>query len=97
MLTDKNKTIDEIEKVTVSAFLRRRLIVMVKMLKFVETLAEAESYIQQGHVSVGKEIVKDPDYLVSRNMEDHVTWDDKSKIKRKVQQFKEEADDYDLL
>ena len=70
---------------------------MLKVLKFVETLSEAETYIQQGHVTVGKEILKDPDYIVSRNMEDHIGWDDKSKIKRKVKQFKEEADDYDLL
>ena len=82
---------------TVSAFLRRRLVVILKVLKFVETLSEAESYIQQGHVMVGKEVIKDIDYLVSRNMEDHINWDDKSKIKRKVQQFKEEADDYELL
>ena len=96
-MTDKNQSIEDIEKVTVSAFLRRRLVVMLKLLKFVETLSEAETYIQQGHVAVGKEIIRDPDYLVSRKMEDHISWDDKSKIKRKVQQFKEEADDYDLL
>lgn len=70
---------------------------MLKMLKFVEMLSEAETYIQQGHVMVGKDVIRDPDYLVSRNMEDHINWDDKSKIKRKVQQFKEEADDYELL
>jgi U3 small nucleolar ribonucleoprotein protein IMP3 len=30
-------------------------------------------------------------------MEDYVTWSDNSKIKRKVEAFNDELDDYDLL
>lgn len=43
----------------------------------------------QGHVRIGPEAVTDPAFLVTRNMEDFVTWVDTSKIKRKVQKFNE--------
>ncbi len=51
----------------------------------------------QGHVRLGPETVTDPAFLVTRSMEDFVTWVDTSKIKRKVQRFNEALDDYDLL
>ena len=43
----------------------------------------------QGHVRIGPETVTDPAFLVTRNMEDFVTWVDTSKIKRKVQKYNE--------
>lgn len=46
---------------------------------------------------IGTEVVKDPDFLVSRKMEDHIGWNDASKIKRKVKEFNNELDDYDLI
>lgn len=30
-------------------------------------------------------------------MEDHIAWNDASKIKRKVKEFNNELDDYDLI
>ena len=41
--------------------------------------------------------VTDPAHLVSRSMEDFVTWVDTSKIKRKVLRYNDKLDDYDLL
>ena len=70
---------------------------MLKMLKYVENLRESETYIEQGHFMVGNEIIKDGDYLVSRRMEDHISWNDKSKIKRKIMKFKDELDDYEFI
>lgn len=46
---------------------------------------------------LGNEVIKDPDFLVSRKMEDHITWNDRSKIKRKIQDHHNQLDDYDLL
>ena len=43
----------------------------------------------QGHVRIGPETVTDPAFLVTRSMEDFVTWVDTSKIKRKVQKYNE--------
>lgn len=66
-------------------------------LKFAEHLKEAVTYTEQGHIRVGPEIVTDPAFLVTRNMEDFVTWVDSSKIKKKIMQYNERLDDYDLL
>jgi U3 small nucleolar ribonucleoprotein protein IMP3 len=35
-------------------------------------------------IRIGPSIVTDPAMLVTRNMEDHITWTDNSKIKAKV-------------
>ena len=96
VLTGKEGTEKTLEKVSVSRLVRRRLLVMLKSLKFVETLKEGETYIQQGHIMVGNEVVRDSDLLVSRQLEDHITWNDKSKIKRKIMRFNQKEDDFEL-
>ena len=66
-------------------------------LKLAEYLKEAVTFIEQGHIRVGPETVTDPAFLVTRNMEDFVTWVDSSKIKRKLLQYNDKLDDYDML
>ncbi|XP_028791779.1 U3 small nucleolar ribonucleoprotein protein IMP3-like [Neltuma alba] len=85
------------ERLTVSSFCRRRLATVLVRLKFAEQLKEAVTYIEQGHIRVGPETVTDPAFLVTRNMEDFITWVDSSKIKRKVLQYNDKLDDYDLM
>jgi U3 small nucleolar ribonucleoprotein protein IMP3 len=85
------------QKITVSAFCRRRLAVVLFRLKMAETLKLAITFIQQGHVRVGPHVVTDPAFLVSKTMEDYITWVDQSKIKRKVLKYNDELDDFDLL
>ena len=51
----------------------------------------------QGHIRVGPETVTDPAFLVTRPMEDFVTWVDTSKIRRKVLAYNDQLDDFDLL
>ena len=41
--------------------------------------------------------VSDPAYLVTRQMEDYVTWVDTSKVKRTVMKYNDKLDDFDLL
>ncbi len=53
--------------------------------------------VLQGHVRVGPETILEPAYLVTRPMEDFVTWVDTSKIRRKVLAYNDKLDDYDLL
>ena len=43
------------------------------------------------------ETVTDPAFLVTRNLEDHVTWVDTSKIRRKISKYNDKLDDYELL
>ena len=62
-----------------------------------DTLTAAITYIEQGHVRVGTDVVTDPAFLVTRNMEDFVTWVDSSKIKRNIAKYKGVVDDFDLL
>ena len=69
---------------------------MVRM-KFCETLKEAVTFVEQGHVRVGPTVVTDPAFLVTRSFEDFVTWVDSSKIKRTVAKYNDALDDYDLL
>lgn len=85
------------EKLAASALCRRRLPVILTRLKFAETMREAVTLVEQGHIRVGPETVTDPAYLVSRAMEDYVTWVDTSKIKRTVMKYNDKLDDYDLL
>ncbi|XP_073012651.1 U3 small nucleolar ribonucleoprotein protein IMP3 isoform X2 [Typha latifolia] len=75
----------------------RRLSSVLVNLKFAEHLKEAVTYIEQGHVRVGPDTITDPAFLVTRNMEDFVTWVDSSKIKRKVMEYNETLDDYDAM
>ena len=96
ILKSKDGTESTLEKISVSSMVRRRLVVMLKSLKFVETLKEGELYLSQGHFMIGNQMVKDPDFLVSRMLEDHISWNDKSKIKRKVKRFNQNEDDFEL-
>jgi len=66
-------------------------------IKMAERLKEAVTYIEQGHVRVGPEVVTDPAFLVTRNMEDFITWVDSSKIKRKLMEYNDALDDYDAM
>lgn len=52
-----------------------------------EFIKNATDLIEQGHVRVGTEVVKDPAFLVSRTLEDFVTWVDSSKIRRHVMEY----------
>lgn len=83
--------------VTVSAFCRRRLGVLMVRIGMVDNVTTACKFIEQSHIRVGTEVVSDPAFLVSRSMEDHIQWVDTSKIKRTVLKYREKLDDFDLL
>lgn len=90
--------LSEVEKsVSVSAFCRRRLPVVMTRLHMAETVQAATKLIEQGHVRVGTEPVTDTAFLVTRGMEDFVTWVQGSKIKRNILKYREKLDDFDLL
>ncbi|CAC01774.1 ribosomal protein-like [Arabidopsis thaliana] len=91
------KSLTLTERLSVSSFCRRRLSTVLVHLKFAEHHKEAVTYIEQGHVRVGPETITDPAFLVTRNMEDFITWVDSSKIKRKVLEYNDTLDDYDML
>ena len=61
----------------------------------VQSLQAAVKFIEQGHVRVGPERVSDPAFLVSRNLEDYVTWTDTSAIKKQIQDYNGLRDDFE--
>ena len=46
---------------------------------------------------VGVDLISDPAFLVTREMEDYVTWVDTSKIKQHIMKYNDKLDDFDLL
>lgn len=85
------------EKISVSAFCKRRLPHVLIKLKMAKHMNHAISLIEHGHIRIGMDLVTDPARLVTRDMEDLVTWSEGSKYKRAIQEFKDEQDDYDML
>lgn len=96
LISSKN-SLSQLSKVTVDSFCRRRLSsIMVRPLKMSQNLGESSQFITQGHIKVGPDTIKDPSFLVTRNMEDFVTWVDQSKIRRKISEYHGTTDDYNL-
>lgn len=93
----RGKLSDVENKISPSAFARRRLPVVMLRLRMADHLSAAVKFVEQGHVRVGPEVVTDQAYLVNRNMEDFVTWVDGSKIKAGALRYRDKLDDFDLL
>ncbi|TPX13294.1 uncharacterized protein E0L32_006267 [Thyridium curvatum] len=83
--------------VTVSAFARRRLPVVMTRLHMAETVTAAIKMIEQGQVRVGTEVVTDPAFFCTRSLEDFVTWSVGSKVKRNIMKYRDQLDDFELL
>lgn len=93
----QNKRLLACDKIAASTLCRRRLPVVLVRLKFAETMKEAVTLVEQGHIRVGPDSVTDPTFLVTRTMEDYITWTDTSKIKRTIMKYNDKLDDFDLL
>lgn len=92
-----SESLAKADKVSVSAFCRRRLPVVMVRLKMAESVREAVDLVQAGNVRVGPNTVKDPAFLITRSLEDFVTWTDHSKIRRHIAKYNDKLDDFDLL
>lgn len=68
------KLSDVDNKLTVAAFCRRRLAVVMCMSKMAETVSAAVKFIEQGHVRVGPDTITDPAYLVTRYAHESVNF-----------------------
>lgn len=90
-------SLKQAEDLTASSICRRRLPVIMVRLKMAETMKTAVTFVEQGQVRVGPHVVTDPAFLVTKSMEDYVTWVDTSKVRRTVQKYNEKLDDFDLL
>lgn len=86
-LIPTKESLEMASKVNASRFCRRRLPLVMLRNKMAQSLQAAVKFIEQGHVRVGPERVLDPAFLVTRKMEDYVTWTDTSAIKRQIQDY----------
>lgn len=77
--------------------LRRRLSAMLVRMKMATNITEAHQLITRGNIRVGPQILTDPAFLVTRNMEDFITWSDTSKIRAVISKVDNRVDDYDIL
>ncbi|XP_040410251.1 U3 small nucleolar ribonucleoprotein protein IMP3 [Cygnus olor] len=84
------------EKVSAASFCRRRLPCVLLKLRMAQDLRHAVTFVEQGHVRVGPDVVTDPALLVPRAVEDFVTWADGSRLRQKVLDYNQERDDFDL-
>ncbi|XP_048777501.1 U3 small nucleolar ribonucleoprotein protein IMP3-like [Ostrea edulis] len=96
-LTETKRSLELADRVNATSFCRRRLPVLMVKSHMAQTLKAATTFIEQGHIRVGPEVVKDPAFLVTRNMEDFVTWTDTSAIRKHVLDYNEMRDDFDLM
>lgn len=96
-LINQGSSLKQAEDTTASAICRRRLPVIMVRLKMAETMRAAVTFVEQGQVRVGPHVVTDPAFLVTKAMEDYVTWVDTSKVRRTVQKYNDKLDDFDLL
>lgn len=96
-LIDTASSLAKAEAIPASAFCRRRLPVVLVRLRMAESLKEAVTFIEQGQVRVGPTVVTDPALIVTRTLEDFVTWTDSSRVRRAVERYNDRLDDFELL
>eukprot|EP00392_Amoebophrya_sp_AT5.2_P016101 g16344.t1 len=96
-LTSSRQSLKLTERLPVSVFCRRRLPVILTQNKMAENLTQATEFIEHGHVRIGPDRVTNAALHVTRDMEDHITWAEGSKIKRHVQAYRGVEDDYELM
>lgn len=65
-LIPTRQSLELCDSLTASSFCRRRLPVVMVRNKMAESIKDATKFIEQGHVRVGIELVKDPAFLVTR-------------------------------
>ena len=67
VINTASKTSEVENKLSVSAFCRRRIAVVMARLRMCETVSAGVKFVEQGHVRVGPEVITDPAYLVPRS------------------------------
>ncbi|XP_015678301.1 U3 small nucleolar ribonucleoprotein protein IMP3 isoform X1 [Protobothrops mucrosquamatus] len=90
-------SLEQCDRVSASSFCRRRLPCLLIKLRMAQNLKSAVTFVEQGHIRVGPEVVTDPAFLVTRAMEDFITWTDSSRIRQHVLNYNQERDDFDLV
>ena len=86
-LIPSKESLEMAANVSASRFCRRRLPLVMLRNRMAQTLPAAVKFVEQGHVRVGPERITDPAFLVSRKLEDYITWTDTSAIRKQIQDY----------
>ncbi|KAI5179715.1 U3 small nucleolar ribonucleoprotein IMP3 [Nematocida sp. AWRm80] len=82
-----SKRLIECSKVGVGSFCRRRLSSILVSIKLVPDIQTAVTLISHGHIKLGTQTTTDSSIIISRAIEDYITWRDESKIKQAIEKF----------
>ena len=96
-IISKDNGLIDLEHLSASTFCRRRLAVVLVSMRFCETVEDATKLVEAGHIRLGPDLVTNPAVHITREMADHLTWAEGSSMKRKICEFRNEIDDYELL
>eukprot|EP01070_Trichotokara_eunicae_P012118 Trichotokara_eunicae@DN8568_c0_g1_i1.p1 len=96
VIKSTNLGLEAVSTVSVKKFCERRLATQLVRLEFVENLHDSIQYIETGHIRVGNDLIDKPAFMVPRAAEDLIAWAEGSSIKRKIRQFEDKHDDYEL-
>ncbi|KAJ6250903.1 u3 small nucleolar ribonucleoprotein imp3 [Anaeramoeba flamelloides] len=95
-LTKSKKNLETCDRISATSFCRRRLPVIAKKLHFAENMKQAVMFTEQGHFSLGPNVVEDPKLIIPISMEKYITWTSGSVLKRKIANYHDNVDDFDL-
>ncbi|OAG32770.1 U3 small nucleolar ribonucleoprotein IMP3 [Nematocida sp. ERTm5] len=84
------KTLLGCAKVSVGSFCKRRLSTILPHIDMVQDIKTAVTFIKDGHVKLGVDTITDPSLIITRAMEDYITWRDQSKVKETISAFYED-------
>lgn len=93
----KDNGLTDLDALSASRFCRRRLSTVLVTSHFCENIEHAISMIEGGHIRVGPDLVTNSAVHVTREMADNITWAEGSSMKRKIREFRNEIDDFELL
>ena len=62
------KSLQKAEDISASSICRRRLPVVLVRMKMAQTMKAAVTFVEQGQVRIGPDVVTDPAYLVTRSV-----------------------------
>ena len=81
LLKENERKLDYVLGLTLSQFMDRRLQTVVAKKKIANSIHHARVLIRQRHISVGKQLVNIPSYLVRVSSEQHIQFAHNSTLK----------------
>ena len=92
----KTSNLEDVLRLSASKICQRRIPVVMVSMNMAQSVSVASNMVKEGHVRLGPELISDPATLVTRKMEDFLTWRDTSKINVHRANFHNVRDDFEM-